>query len=138
MLGVTPTIQIPEHEFRFTYARSSGPGGQNVNKVSSKALLRWDLMNSPSLPFEVKLRFQERFPTRLTTEGYVVIQSDETRDRLRNQEACLEKLRELLLAVAYPPKKRKQTKPTRGSVRRREQSKRIHSDKKKSRNWRGD
>jgi ribosome-associated protein len=136
MLRLTPEIQIPLKEIQFSYTRSSGPGGQNVNKVSSKAVLRWDLLHSPSIKLEVKQRFQEQFPTRLTTEGFVVLTSDRFRDRLRNQEDCLEKLGQLLLAVAYPPKKRKKTRPTRASVLRRRDSKKRQSEKKQSRGWR--
>lgn len=138
MLSVTPEIQIPLAEIHFSYVRSSGPGGQNVNKVSSKAVLRWNLLGSPSLSPDTKQRFRDRFPTRLTTEGFVVLMSDLTRDRLKNQEDCLEKLRALLLAVAYPPKPRKKTKPGRGVRERRRASKKRQSERKKSRGWRPD
>jgi ribosome-associated protein len=71
MLSVTPRIQIPLDEFEFTYARSGGPGGQNVNKVNSKAILRWNLVGSPALPDDVRERFLETFGTRVLATGEV-------------------------------------------------------------------
>ncbi len=103
MLVVTPRIQIPLDEFQFQYARSGGPGGQNVNKVNSKAILRWQLVGSPTLPEDVRDRFVATFGSRLTAAGELLIASEESRDQLRNKELCLEKLSEMLLAVAKPP-----------------------------------
>lgn len=133
MLVVTPRLQIPLREFQFTFSRSSGPGGQNVNKVSSKATLRWPLMSSPSLPDEVRGRFQARFGRRLTGEGDLVITSQRFRDAGRNVADCLEKLREMLASVAQPQKTRRATKPGRGSIRRRLAQKKQQSLKKQSR-----
>ena len=96
MLEVNPAIRIPFGEFEWSFARSGGPGGQNVNKVSSKAVLRWNFDGSPSVPDEVKARFREKFPSRLTTEGEVVLSSELTRDQGRNREDCLEKLAAML------------------------------------------
>src|SRR5687767_7971779 len=115
MLAVTPRIQVPEDEFTFTFARSSGPGGQNVNKVNSKALLRWPVTVSPSLPDEVRLRFIQRYRRRMTDTGDVLISSQRYRDQARNVDDCLEKLREMILAVAQPPRVRRKTKPSRAS-----------------------
>ena len=133
MLEVTNSIRIPLDEFEWSFARSGGPGGQNVNKVASKAVLRWNFDQSPSVPDEVKARFRERFPTRLTTEGEVVLSSELTRDQGRNREDCLVKLAELLRAVARPPKTRRPTKPTKGSQRRRVEAKRRQSVRKAGR-----
>ncbi len=133
MLVVSPRIQIPFSEFEFSFARSSGPGGQNVNKVNSKAVLRWNFHASPSLPWDVRARFLERFGNRLTNTGEVLLTSDRTRDQKMNQEDCLEKLREMLLAVAEPPKARKKTKPTYGSRQRNKASKQKQGAKKKER-----
>jgi len=133
MFAVNPRIQIPMSEFEFSFARSSGPGGQNVNKVNSKALLRWNIVESKSLPEDVLARFIEKFQSRLTGEGELVIQSDRFRDQLRNQEDCLEKLRSLLLEVAVPPKLRRKTKPSRSAKKKRVESKKKHSEKKMSR-----
>jgi ribosome-associated protein len=133
MLEVTNGIQIPLDEFEWSFARSGGPGGQNVNKVASKAVLRWDFDRSPSVPDDVKARFRERFPSRLTTEGEVVMASELTRDQSRNRDDCLEKLADLLRAVARPPKVRRPTKPTKGSQRRRVDAKRRQSVRKEGR-----
>src|SRR3954469_21867185 len=112
MLEITPHISIPDAEFEWSFARSGGPGGQNVNKVASKAVLRWDFEHSPSGPDGVKARFRERFPSRLTTEGEVVVASELTRDQGRNREDCLEKVADLLRALAPPPKTAWKSGPT--------------------------
>ncbi len=125
MLVVNSHLSIPHSEFQFTYARSSGPGGQNVNKVSSKALLRWNVAASPSLPAAVRARFVARFGNRLTGEGDLLISSQRFRDQSRNATDCLDKLREMLAAVAVAPRPRKRTKPTRASGERRLKEKRV-------------
>src|SRR5260370_34647648 len=79
MLEVTPTLHIPDTEFAWSYARSGGPGGQNVNKVATKAVLRWDVTRSPSVPPAVKERFIANNQGRITTEGVVVVMSERTR-----------------------------------------------------------
>src|SRR5262245_5895707 len=107
MLEVSPSIRIPLDEFEWSFARSGGPGGQNVNKVSSKAILRWNFAGSSSVPDEVKTRFRERFPSRITTEGELVISSEITRDQGRNREDCLEKLAAMLRSAAVRPKARR-------------------------------
>lgn len=135
MLVVAPHIQIPPAEFEFTYARSSGPGGQNVNKVNSKAVLRWQATKSPSLPEAVRSRFLAKYGSRLTGDGELLITSERYRDQPRNIDDCLEKLREMLLSVAVAPKKRKKTKPSRASKERRLDSKKRDSSKKQSRRW---
>src|SRR5262245_42409094 len=103
MLAVNSAITIPDSELKFSFARSSGPGGQNVNKVSSKATLRFGAVDSPSLPPDVKQRLLGTFRSRLTSEGEFVISSQEFRDQPRNIEACLAKLKAMILAVARPP-----------------------------------
>ena len=132
-LAVNSRLRIPLAEFEFTFARSSGPGGQNVNKVNSKALLRWPIRTSPTLPEAVRGRFLEKHGNRVTTEGDLLISSQRYRDQGRNVEDCLEKLRVMLAEAAAPPVRRKRTKPSRGSIERRLQSKRIRSDKKQGR-----
>jgi ribosome-associated protein len=131
-------IRIPLEEFEFTYARSSGPGGQNVNKVNSKAILRWNPMTSPTLPDDVRARFLSRFSSKLTTGGEIVIHSERTRDQRKNAADCLERVRIMLLEIARPPKKRRPTKPSRGSKERRLDSKRRDSAKKSNRRNVGD
>jgi len=130
---INSRIQIPEEELRFTFVRSSGPGGQNVNKVNTKAVLRWAVQTSRGLPEDVRGRFLEKFAQKVTGDGEVVIASQRFRDQRQNERDCLEKLREMLLAVAVPPKRRKRTRPTRASVARRRTQKRSHGQKKRER-----
>jgi ribosome-associated protein len=133
MLVVNSRIAIPDDELRFTYVRSSGPGGQNVNKVNSKAVLRWCVAANTSVPEDVRGRFVAKYQGRLTVDGEIIVTSDRYRDQGRNIEDCLEKLRALLLDVAVPPKKRRATKPTKAARERRLKSKSENSAKKKSR-----
>lgn len=133
MLTVTPNLKIPLREIDFSFVRSSGPGGQNVNKVASKAVLRWNVATSPSLGEAVRQRFLDRYRSRLTGEGEIVLSSQRFRDQGRNVADCLEKLRALLASVAVPPKKRVPTKPTASAKTKRLQSKRQLSQKKRSR-----
>ena len=119
MLHIPPNIHIPEAELEFTFVRSSGPGGQNVNKVNSKAVLRWNVRASTSLPPAVRDRFLQRFGSRLTVAGELIVTSQRHRDQGRNAEDCLEKAREMLQSVAKPPKTRRKTKPSRASQERR-------------------
>lgn len=124
MLFVTPEIQIPDEELTFTFARSSGPGGQAVNKVNTKAVLRWNFEGSRALSEGQRARFLERFGNRLTKNGELVISSEEYRDQKSNQDSCREKLISMIQAIAKPPKVRRPTKPTRGSKERKLDSKR--------------
>lgn len=133
MLLVNSDIQIPDWELIFSYARSSGSGGQNVNKVNSKAILHFNPMASPSLPVEVKNRFMQKFGKRLSADGFLVLQCDSHRDQPRNSADCLEKLRAMILEATIAPKVRKATKPTRAAKRKRLESKRLHSEKKQNR-----
>src|SRR5438128_2016590 len=104
MLTISSKIQIPLSEIEFSFARSSGPGGQNVNKVSSKAVLRWNPASSAGLPPDVFFRFLEHFKNRLTKNGDLILTSDKFRDQIRNQDDCLNKLKNMLLSVAEPQK----------------------------------
>ncbi len=133
MLDVTTRIQIPDSEFTFAFSRSGGPGGQNVNKVASKALLTWDATRSPSIPDDVRERFLTRYRRRITKEGLLQITSQRYRDQGRNTLDCLSKLAELLRSVAVAPTIRKASKPSRGAKQRRLNEKHVRSDKKQSR-----
>jgi ribosome-associated protein len=133
MLIVSPHIRIPISEFEFSYVRSSGPGGQNVNKVNSKAVLRWNLLQSPSLSEEVRNRLLLKLASRLTSDGDLVIMSDRYRDQPRNREDSIEKLRECISAAAEKPKPRKKTKPSYSSTMRVKKAKGKHSEKKSMR-----
>lgn len=133
MLVVNNKLSIPLREFRFTFARSGGPGGQNVNKVNTKATLRWPVTTSPALPDDVRERFTKRYGRRINSEGELVLTSQRFRDQGRNVADCLAKLREMLDEVSVAAKRRKPTKPTAASKRRRLQEKRRISEKKQSR-----
>lgn len=130
---VSERIRIPWRELTFTYARSSGTGGQNVNKTNSKAVLRWSPRGTTGVPAAVLTRFFEKFATRLTDSGELVLASDVHRDQIQNRNDCLQRLASMLRAVERPPKIRKATKPTKGSQRRRLESKRKLSEKKSNR-----
>src|ERR1700727_14316 len=132
-LSVTDSLTIPLDEFRFEFARSGGPGGQNVNKVNSKAVLRWNPAESPSLPPAVRDRLLRSLASRLTNEGELLVTSQLTRDQSRNIEDCLEKVRELILAAARPPKARRASRPTLASKVRRVEAKLRRSSTKKLR-----
>jgi ribosome-associated protein len=123
MLIVNDKIRVRLREFRFSFSRSSGAGGQNVNKLNTKATLRWEVARSQGLPKDVRARFLERYRRRITADGELVLTSQRFRDQGRNVADCLEKLRGMLDAVARPPRPRKATKPTRASVERRLSSK---------------
>ncbi|OAI38893.1 peptide chain release factor I [Planctomycetaceae bacterium SCGC AG-212-D15] len=132
MLHVTERIQIPDAEFQWSFARSGGPGGQNVNKVASKAVLHWHV-NSPSVPPDVLARLRAQQHTRINAAGALVLSSERYRDQGRNIEDCLEKLRELIVQATIVPKKRRPTKPGRGARERRLKSKHHQSARKEGR-----
>lgn len=134
MLEVTELVRIPDEELEWTYARSGGPGGQNVNKVASKAVLRWKAATTvAAIPAPAVLRMRARFPSRFTVEGDVVITSQKYRDQERNRLDCVEKLTEMIREGLVVPTVRKATKPTKGAKRRRVADKRRQSAKKQSR-----
>lgn len=137
MLIVTDNLKIPLAEFTYQFSRSSGPGGQNVNKVNTKVLLRWEVTKSESLPEAVRQRFIARYGNRINAEGQFLLTSTRYRDQKRNIEDCLEKLADMLREVAKPPRARRKTKPTRGSKERRLKEKKQRSDRKDGRrgNW---
>jgi ribosome-associated protein len=133
MLEINEQIRIPDSEFEWSFVRSGGPGGQNVNKVASKAVLRWNLGASPSVPEEVKARLRTQQRRRITGEGEMVLNSQRYRDQGRNVEDCLEKLRALVLQASVLPKARKATRPSRGAREARLQEKRRRSRTKSGR-----
>lgn len=123
MLVVSDRLIIPDAELRFDFARSGGPGGQNVNKVASKAILRWNPKSSPSLPDDLRARVIEALGNRLTGEGDLLITSQRTRDQSRNVEDCLDKLRLMILDATRPRIARRATRPTLASRKRRLEAK---------------
>ena len=130
---ITATFSIPDNEFDWSFSRSSGPGGQNVNKVSSKATLFWNVVESPCLPEVIRQRFMEAFPNKINKQGQLVISSQRFRDQPRNVRACLEKLHDLLVQVEATPRRRKKTRPSRSATERRLNSKQAHAEKKQRR-----
>ena len=132
-LVVNDRITIPHGEIRFTFARSAGPGGQNVNKVNSKAVLRWRPAESVGLPEAVRSRLLDRLGARLTRDGDLVIASDTHREQGRNVGECLARLKSLVAGAATPPKRRRSTRPTRASKERRLKEKRLVAAKKANR-----
>jgi ribosome-associated protein len=132
-LQINERILIPATELHWTAVRASGPGGQNVNKVSSKVELRFDLLRSVALKGDVKARLRALVGKRMDAEGQVVITSQVTRDQARNLDDAREKLATLVREALFVPKVRRATKPTKGSQRRRLEGKHITSQKKQQR-----
>jgi ribosome-associated protein len=126
-------IRIPGSEFTLTFSRSSGPGGQNVNKVNTKVTLRWNVTDSPTLPAAVKQRFLRYYAARITESGELVINSQKTRSQPSNASDCLQRVHQLIAAVAVAPKIRRKTRPSKGSRERRLESKRQRSSLKRNR-----
>jgi ribosome-associated protein len=126
-------VEIPEQELEFSFSRSSGPGGQNVNKVNSKVTMRWKLHDSSSVTLSIRERFLKRFPNIMNKLDEVVITSDKFRDQARNIEDCKAKLQEMLREVWKAPKVRKATKPTTSARMKRLDSKKVRGQTKKNR-----
>lgn len=122
-----------EKEVRFEAVRSRGPGGQNVNKVSSSAVLYWNPYQSSALSHEQKFIIGSKLERVMNSEGEIFLRSDEFRDLERNKSRCIDKLIALLIAALHKPKPRRATKPTRGSKERKLKAKSIRSDVKAGR-----
>ena len=123
---VTETIQIPDWELQERFIRASGPGGQNVNKVSTAVQLRWNVLAS-SIPAPVKARFRKRYGARLTQDGELILEAKDHRSQGLNREAARKRLADMVKSVAEAPRRRIKTKPTRASVRRRLDGKKQRS-----------
>jgi ribosome-associated protein len=127
MIRVTDTITIDEAELEESFVRASGPGGQNVNKLSTAVQLRFDVRRSPSLPNDVAIRLMQAAGSRLTQDGILVIIAQRHRTQERNRADARERLIEMIRDAATPPKKRRATKPTKASKVRRLESKKRRS-----------
>jgi len=126
-------LKIPIKEFDFSFSRSSGAGGQNVNKLNTKATLIWDMEKSESLNEKVKERFRKKFSRYLTIEGLCKVSSQRFRNQAKNISDCIRKLEEMIETVATDPKKRIKTKPSKSSIAKRISQKKLKGEKKETR-----
>jgi ribosome-associated protein len=128
MIRITDRISIEERELEERFVRASGPGGQNVNKLSSAVQLRFDARHSPSLAPDVRQRLERMAGRRLTREGVIVIMAQRHRTQERNRQDALDRLIELIREASVPPTPRRPTRPTRGSKERRLETKKNRSN----------
>ncbi|MCA3563943.1 MAG: aminoacyl-tRNA hydrolase [Methylocystis sp.] len=134
MIDVTPHISLPDNEITLSFVRSSGPGGQNVNKVATACELRFDARRSLALPADVAVRLMKLAGRKLTRDGVIVISADRFRSQEQNREDALSRLADMIREAAKPPPpKRRPTRPTKASVERRLKSKTVRSSVKKLR-----
>jgi ribosome-associated protein len=136
MVRITDTLDIPEDEIEESFVRSSGPGGQNVNKLSTAVQLRFDVRRSPSLANDVALRLMRIAGKRMTKDGVLVLIAQKHRTQERNRADARERLAEMIREALVRPVPRKATKPTRASKTKRLEGKKIRSDIKKMRGGR--
>lgn len=132
-LRINETLTIPDAELSESFARSGGPGGQNVNKVASKAELRWNVRTSAVLAPRDREWLIDKLETKLTKDGELIVTSEKTRDQTRNREFARDKLAMIIRVALRRPKRRKKTRPTRAAKERRMQDKKHRSRIKRNR-----
>jgi ribosome-associated protein len=137
MIKIGDKVEIDQGEIQFEYSRAAGPGGQNVNKVSSAVQLRYNARDSVALPEDVKMRLRRLAGRRMTADGVLVINARQYRTQEQNRQAALTRFRHLVQLALEPPKPRHKTKPTRASILRRLETKRKRADIKRSRQGKG-
>ena len=130
MITINDNISIQDWEITEQFVRASGPGGQKVNKVSTKVSLRFEADRSPNLSAAVKARLKKIAGTKWTVDGAIIIQCDETRSQIRNREIAQDRLKDLIKKALVVPKRRRPTKPSRGAIERRLKSKKIRAEVK--------
>jgi len=133
MIQVTPTIAIPESEISERFVRASGPGGQNVNKVSTAVELRFDPSQSTAIPSDALARLRVLAGSRMTTDGVLVIDARRHRTQAQNREDARERLAELVRQALVKPRRRRATRPGKGAIERRIETKKRRSDTKRGR-----
>ena len=138
MIFITPEISIDENELVFSFIRGSGPGGQNINKVSTAVQLRYDIIRSPSLPEDVKKRLLSQEGNRISENGVLVIEAKRYRTQSKNREDAMQRFSELVKAACQKPKVRKKTKPSVSSSAARVTEKKRHGALKKIRKYNPD
>jgi ribosome-associated protein len=135
MINITPTITIRENEIKLEFIRSSGPGGQNVNKVATAVQLRFDVKNSPSLSHDVRTRLVRLAGRKITEHGILIIQASRFRKQERNRQDAMDRLKKLILKASEKPKVRIKTKPTRAAKKRMLSAKQHRSKIKRMRRY---
>lgn len=130
MIQISPRIVIDENDLEFEFLRSSGPGGQNVNKVETAVRLRFQFLKCESLPLEVRVRMKQLAGSRVDSEGSLLLLARSKRTQEGNKQDAIKRLVELIREALVVPKKRRETKPTKSSQVKRVESKRKHSQNK--------
>lgn len=133
VLVINEQVRIPLAELEFRFSTSSGPGGQHANRSATRAILRFDVANSPSLPEEVRQRLLQKLASRLSKEGVLQIEAQESRSQVQNRETAVLRLQTILANALQVPKKRRRTRPSQAAVEKRLAAKKRHSQKKQER-----